>query len=50
LRRQIERLLTEPDLYQHLQAGIPSVKRIDDEMREVIAQYETLVKPSITTA
>ncbi|MEO8609115.1 MAG: glycosyltransferase family 4 protein [Chloroflexota bacterium] len=49
LRRQIERLLTEPDLLKQLQAGIPSVKRIDDEMREVIVQYEILVKPSITT-
>ncbi|MBZ0288613.1 MAG: glycosyltransferase [Anaerolineae bacterium] len=49
LRRQIERLLDEPELLRHLQTGIPSVKRVDDEMREVTAQYELLVKRTLTT-
>jgi glycosyltransferase involved in cell wall biosynthesis len=49
LRNQIDRLLNEPDLLKQLQAGIPSVKRIDDEMGEVTAQYELLVKRTLTT-
>ncbi len=44
LRHQIERLLSEPGLLKHLQDGIPSVKRIDAEMQEVVAQYERLAK------
>jgi glycosyltransferase involved in cell wall biosynthesis len=48
LRHQIERLLNEPNLLPQLQAGIPPVKRIDDEMHEVVAQYQRLVKPSLT--
>jgi glycosyltransferase involved in cell wall biosynthesis len=50
LRRQIERLLTEPNLLKQLQTGIPAVKRIEDEMREVIAQYEILTKSFFTPA
>jgi glycosyltransferase involved in cell wall biosynthesis len=42
LRRQIERLLSEPGLLKRLQKGIPTVKRIDAEMQEVVAQYESL--------
>jgi glycosyltransferase involved in cell wall biosynthesis len=46
LRRQIERLLSEPGLLKRLQKGIPTVKRIDAEMQEVVAQYESLAKSS----
>jgi glycosyltransferase involved in cell wall biosynthesis len=42
LRRQIDRLLSEPDLLNRLQQGIPTVKRIDAEMQEVLIQYQRL--------
>ena len=42
LRRQIDRLLSEPDLLNRLQQGIPTVKRIDAEMQEVVTQYQRL--------
>jgi glycosyltransferase involved in cell wall biosynthesis len=43
LRNQIQRLLTEPGLLAQLQAGIPPIKRIDDEMQEVFAQYRRVL-------
>ena len=44
LRRQIERLLSEPGLLLRLRQGIPLVKRIDAEMGEIVSQYERLVR------
>jgi len=44
LRIQIERLLDEPNLLNLLRTGIPRVKTLDQEMQEIVAQYERLVK------
>lgn len=44
LRRQIERLLDEPDLLDRLRAGIPRVKTIDEEMQEIVALYEEVLQ------
>ncbi len=46
LRRQLERLIHEPGLIDSLRARIPFVKSIDDEMREIMEQYELLLKPT----
>lgn len=43
LRHQVERLLHEPGLLDRLRAGIPSVKTIDTEMREIVGYYEGLL-------
>lgn len=39
LRTQIQRLLTEPGLYDRLRSGIPPVRSVDDEMDDVTALY-----------
>lgn len=44
LRRQIERLLDEPDLLAWLRAGIPRVKTMDGEMQEIAALYEEVLQ------
>ncbi|MBZ0277075.1 MAG: glycosyltransferase [Anaerolineae bacterium] len=46
LRRQIERLLHEPGLLDKLRAGIPPVKTIEQEMREIVGHYEQLMVKS----
>ncbi|GIL09171.1 MAG: glycosyl transferase family 1 [Chloroflexota bacterium] len=43
LRRQIRRLLDEPGLLDRLRQGVPHVKRLDDEMQEIVAQYQRLL-------
>ena len=43
LRRQIERLIAEPDLLHRLRAGIPSVKTDADEVSEIFSQYQRLL-------
>ncbi len=43
LRHQVERLLHEPGLLDRLRAGIPPVKTIDTEMREIVGHYEGLL-------
>lgn len=43
LRYQIERLLLEPGLLQHLKASIPPVKSIEEEMRELESIYSELM-------
>jgi glycosyltransferase involved in cell wall biosynthesis len=44
LSRQIKRLLDDPDLIERLRAAIPPVKTLDDEMNEVVAQYNRLLE------
>jgi glycosyltransferase involved in cell wall biosynthesis len=44
LRRQLARLLDEPDLLRRLRAGIPPVKTLDQEMQELVAHYERLIE------
>lgn len=44
LRCQIERLLKEPTLLNQLRSGIPKVKSLDEEMREIVEHYQRLVK------
>ncbi len=43
LQRQIERLLDEPQLLEHLRQSIPPVKTVDEEMREVLALYQRIL-------
>lgn len=43
LRRQLQRLLDEPDLLARLRQGIPPVPTVDDELGLIYAQYRTLV-------
>ena len=43
LRRQLERLVREPDLLARLRAGIPPVKTESDETREIFNQYQHLL-------
>jgi glycosyltransferase involved in cell wall biosynthesis len=43
LRHQVARLLHEPGLLGHLRAGIPPVKTIDTEMREIVGFYAGLL-------
>jgi glycosyltransferase involved in cell wall biosynthesis len=43
LRRQLERLLHEPELLERLRANIPHVKMIDEEMAEIAQHYHRLV-------
>jgi glycosyltransferase involved in cell wall biosynthesis len=43
LRRQLQRLLDEPDLLARLRQGIPPVPTVDDELGMIYAQYRTLV-------
>jgi glycosyltransferase involved in cell wall biosynthesis len=50
LRHQLMRLLDEPDLLGRLHAGIPSVKTLDQEMNEIVAQYERLIGENRLTA
>lgn len=42
LARQIRRVAQEPGLLEQLQAGIPTVKTIDQEMEELLALYSEL--------
>ncbi|MBL8161483.1 MAG: glycosyltransferase [Anaerolineae bacterium] len=42
LLAQLKRLITEPDLLERLRAAIPSVKTIDQEMRELVEAYHQL--------
>jgi glycosyltransferase involved in cell wall biosynthesis len=44
LKAQIRRLIHEPTLLDELREGIPPVKTIHDEMVEMVAAYEELVK------
>jgi hypothetical protein len=44
LRAQIERLLVEPGLLNELKANIPLVKSIQEEMLEIVENYEALLK------
>lgn len=43
LRRQIERLISEPDLLPRLRAGIPTVKTDTEEASEIFGQYQRLL-------
>ncbi|MBL8153097.1 MAG: glycosyltransferase [Anaerolineae bacterium] len=43
LRRQLQRLLDEPDLLARLRQGIPPVPTVDDELGMIYAQYRALV-------
>ena len=43
LRLQIERLLQEPDLLDRLRSGVPQVKTIDEEMQEIVGEYQKLL-------
>lgn len=43
LHDQIERLLTEPGLLDKLRAGIPHVKTIEEEMRDLLQTYQRLL-------
>lgn len=43
LQRQIERLLDEPQLLEHLRQSIPPVKTVDEEMREILYHYQHLL-------
>jgi glycosyltransferase involved in cell wall biosynthesis len=43
LRHQLERLIVEPGLLESLAAGVPPAKSIDEEMAEIVAEYERLV-------
>lgn len=43
LRRQLERLVREPDLLARLRAGIPPVKTDSDEASEIFSQYQRLL-------
>jgi len=42
LRKQIKRLLDEPDLLPRLRSGIPKVPTIDDEVGTIYAHYQQL--------
>lgn len=42
LRRQLQRLLDEPDLLARLRQGIPPVPTVDDELGMIYAQYQKL--------
>ena len=44
LRRQIERLLVEPDLLERLRSGIPRVKDIAEDAREMEERFLALVR------
>ncbi|MGQ9890039.1 MAG: glycosyltransferase family 4 protein [Aggregatilineales bacterium] len=44
LSRQIERLITEPDLLPRLRAGIPPVKTDVEEASEILSQYQRLLR------
>jgi len=44
LCRQIVRLLDEPGLLHRLRAGIPPVKTLEQEMKEIVAHYERLIE------
>ncbi|MEI9813412.1 MAG: glycosyltransferase [Acidobacteriota bacterium] len=46
MRRQIKRLLDEPDLLPRLAAGVPAVPTIDDEIGAFFRHYERLAPPS----
>ncbi|MBN1217556.1 MAG: glycosyltransferase family 4 protein [Anaerolineae bacterium] len=43
LAHQLRRVMTEPGLLEHLQARIPRVKRIEEEVEELIEIYERLI-------
>jgi glycosyltransferase involved in cell wall biosynthesis len=43
LRKQIDRILTEDGLIQHLKNGIQPVKTIEEEVSEIIGIYQDLV-------
>ncbi|MBI5669089.1 MAG: glycosyltransferase [Chloroflexi bacterium] len=44
---QITRLLDEPGLLERLRAGIPRVKTIDEEMQEIVAQYDQVLQERV---
>lgn len=44
LSHQIKRLLDEPHLLEQLRSSIPRVKTLDDEMTEVVGQYNRLLE------
>lgn len=43
LRRQLRRLLTEPDFLSRLRAGIPPVPSVDDEIGAIYSHYQELI-------
>jgi glycosyltransferase involved in cell wall biosynthesis len=43
LARQLQRLVDEPDLVSRLRTGIPRVKPLDQEMRELLDVYEKTI-------
>lgn len=49
LQRQIERLLDEPHLLDHLRQSIPPVKTVDEEMRETLELYQQVLASGRTT-
>ncbi len=44
LRRQLERLLTDPELLARLQTGIPRISTADEEVEQIFSQYEMIVQ------
>lgn len=44
---QLSRLITEPSLLERLRAGIPLVKTIDQEMEEIVAEYQNLIQERV---
>ncbi|GIL09076.1 MAG: glycosyl transferase family 1 [Chloroflexota bacterium] len=44
LRRQLERLVSEPELLPRLRAGIPPVRTDHDEVSEIFALYQRLLR------
>ncbi|NOZ28729.1 MAG: glycosyltransferase family 4 protein [Chloroflexi bacterium] len=47
LARQIRRILQTPALLDRLREGIPPVRRIEEEVRELTAIYEQLITPRV---
>jgi glycosyltransferase involved in cell wall biosynthesis len=43
LAHQLRRVITEPDLLEHLRAGIPRVKCIEEEVEELMEIYGELI-------
>jgi glycosyltransferase involved in cell wall biosynthesis len=43
LERQMERMLTDTPLYRRLVDGIPTVRSMSDEMREILDAYSSLI-------
>lgn len=44
---QIQRLIEDPSLLHQLEAGIPAVKTIDEEMEAVVAEYTRLLAVTV---